>query len=453
MTTPHNAKAKAAPLKPIGRIFLGLIGCILLLIAMQPDAAALNHGPAVEVQWGGHLRAVGTVTLIDDQSIYQFADTGTYRDGQAELRLKNEIFLGAQWSLQTHYEFVATGGDTRANNSELSRMFSKQFLNTYTSSSIINDDHRFFNLTRTVICDDDVVAYHRLDRLNLTYTPSWGSLQIGRQALTWGNGMVFNPMDLFNPFAPTSVQRDYKVGDDMILGQVNFGRHEGQVLYVPRRDAASGELSNSQSSFAGKVHFGLDALEADIMAARHYDDDVFAWGATGYLGEAAWRLNAVYTLVGQAYGQDNFLQLVANLDYAWLWGGKNVYGLLELFYNGLGDSDDYAQSLESAYTSNRLSRGDLFTLGRYYMAGLLQIELHPLVRNHWTVIANLADPSGLVQPQLLWDAATNVQVILGAQWHWGADGTEYGGINTSVAGRTVNIAPYDQIYLWLTYSY
>ncbi len=453
MTTLHDAKAKAAPPKPNGRILLGLIGCAYLLLTFQPDAAALDLGSAVDVQWGGHLRAIGTVTLIDDQSIYQFADTGTYRDGQAELRLKNEIFMGSQWTLQTHYEVVAAGGDTRANNSDLGRIFSGQFLDAYTSTSIINDDHRFFNLTRTVISDDDVVAYHRLDRLNLTYTPSWGSLRIGRQALTWGNGMVFNPMDLFNPFAPTSVQRDYKVGDDMILGQVNVGRHEGQVLYVPRRDAASGQLSNSQSSFAGKVHFSLDALEADIMAARHYDDDIIAWGATGYLGEAAWRLNAVYTLVGEAYSQDNFLQVVANLDYAWLWGGKNVYGLLELFYNGLGDSDDYARSLESAYINSRLSRGDLFTLGRYYMAGLLQIELHPLVRNNWTVIANLADPSGLVQPQLLWDAATNVQVILGAQYHWGANGTEYGGFKTSVAGRTVKIAPFDQIYLWLTYSF
>jgi len=407
----------------------------------------------VDVQWGGHLRAIGTASLIDDQSIYQFSDTGLYLDGQAELRLKNQVFMGSRWSLETHYEVVAAGGDTRANNTQLERKLSGQPVATYASSAVISDGHRFFNFTHTLISEDDRVAYHRLDRLNLTYTPSWGSLRIGRQALTWGNGMVFNPMDLFNPFAPASVQRDYKVGDDMILGQVYFGRHEGQALYVPRRDVATGELSDGQSSYAGKVHFSLDALETDIMAARHYDDDIFAAGATGYLGQAVWRLNLVYTWVGEAYRQDDFLQAVANVDYAWLWGGKNVYGLLELFYNGLGADGDYAQSLESAYVSTRVSRGDLFTLGRTYLAGLLQIELHPLVRNHWTVIANLQDPSGLVQPQLLWDAATNVQLILGAQWHWGTNGSEYGGFNTSVAGRTVKITPYDQIYLWLTYNF
>ncbi len=434
-------------------VLLAVVGSLLLLIAGRPAAAPLDDESPMDVQWGGHLRTIGTVTWIDDQSIYQFSDTGLYRDGQAELRLKNQIFMGSRWSLETHYEAVAAGGDTRANNSDLNRMFSTQFLNSFTSKLFINDDHRFFNLTRVLISEDDIVAYHRLDRLNLTFTPAWGSLCIGRQALTWGNGMVFNPMDLFNPFAPTSVQRDYKVGDDMIFSQVYLGRHEGQVLYVPRRDPATGELSDSQSSYAGKVHFSLDALDADIMAARHYDDAILAGGATGYLGEAVWRLNLIYTRVGEAYSQDDFLQAVANVDYAWVWGGKNVYGLLELFYNGLGAGDDYAGSLESAYIRDRLSRGDLFTLGRAYLAGLLQIELHPLVRNHWTVIANLEDPSGLVQPQLLWDAATNVQLILGAKWHWGPSGSEYGGFNTAVAGRTVKITPYDQIYVWLTYSF
>jgi hypothetical protein len=453
MRTDRDLNPQAGSPTPAARVLAVLVGCLLMLCAHQSPAASPNDGSPVDVQWSGHLRTIGTATFIDRQSIYQFTDTGLYEDGQAELRLKNQIFLGSRWSLETHYEAVVAGGDTRANNSDLSRMFSGQFLNSYASSSVISDGRRFFNLTRILADEDDVVAYHRLDRLNLNYTPSWGSLHIGRQALTWGNGMVFNPMDLFNPFAPAAVQRDYKVGDDMLLAQVNLGRHEGQILYVPRRDPASKDLSDRQSSYAAKLHLNLGTLEADLMAARHFDDDILAWGATGYLGDAAWRLNAVYTMVSETYNQDDFFQVVANMDYAWLWGGKNVYGMLELFYNGLGDNDDYARSLASPYTADRLSRGDLFTLGNCYMAMLLQIELHPLVSNHWTVIANLQDPSGLVQPQLLWDAATNLQLILGAQWHWGAGGTEYGGFNTAVAGRTVKITPYDQVYLWLTYSF
>ena len=48
---------------------------------------------------------------------------------------------------------------------------------------------------------------------------------------------------------------------------------------------------------------------------------------------------------------------------------------------------------------------------------------------------------------------TNTQLILGAQWHWGTDGTEYGGFNTSFGAQTIKITQRDQIYLWLTYSF
>ena len=48
-------------------------------------------------------------------------------------------------------------------------------------------------------------------------------------------------MDLFNPFSPTAVQRDYKVGDDMAHVQLPLNTGELQMLYLPRRDPVAGE--------------------------------------------------------------------------------------------------------------------------------------------------------------------------------------------------------------------
>ena len=445
-------KAAFAMPRQYCRIYASVAAC-LFFIAACPGYCPARDVSHPEVNWGGYLRTIGSITAIDSKSIYGQVDAGPYYDGQVELRLKNEIFLGSRWAVETHYEVVAAGGDTRANNSKLKSTYPCQVPDTLLAASVIRDDQRFFSLTHTLINENDVVIYQRLDRLNVTYSPSWGSIKAGRQALTWGNGMVFNPMDLFNPFAPTTIQRDYKVGDDMVLGQVYFGNHEGQVLYIPRRNSEDDDVSDDCSSYVGKVHLALNVLETDFMAARHYDDDIFGWGATGYLGDAAWRLNAVYTRVSDRYEQDDFLQAVANIDYAWQWAGKNIYGLLEFYYNGLGRKDDYAQALETPYILDRLARGYLFSLGRYYMAGLLQIELHPLVHNDWTWIANVEDPSGVLLPQLIWDATTNTQLILGAQWHWGADGTEHGGFNTSLGPQTIKIIHQDRIYLWLTYSF
>ena len=453
MTEKPRLRRRSRPSRSL-RLILTAAGCGFCLLFGRPGTAAGQEADSgVNVHWGGHLRAIATVSDIGDDTIYQFARSGAFFDGQAELRLKNELFFGSRWSLETHYEAVAAGGDTRRSSLSLRRQFAGYDVDWLIPSSEITDDQRFFDFSHTLVDNDSVVVYHRLDRLNLTYAPSWGSLRIGRQALTWGNGMVFNPMDLFDPFAPTAIQRDYKLGEDMILAQAYFGRHDGQAVILPRRDPSDGDIDGTRSTYAGKLHVLNDDWESDLMVARNYDDDVLGAGIVGTLGGAAWRLNTVYTAVSKDYDRDNFLQVVANMDYAWTWGGKNIYGLLEYYYNGLGRSGDYGQALHSAYTLARLSRGDLFGLGRNYLAARLQIELHPLLRNDWTLIVNLDDPSLLLQPQWSWDVATDLQLIVGITWHEGRHGTEYGGFDVSAAGHTVTVSPADQAFLWLTYSF
>jgi hypothetical protein len=54
--------------------------------------------------------------------------------------------------------------------------------------------------------------FHPAYRLALGIQPNWGLIRIGHQAVTWGNGLLFNPMDLFNPFSPSDIERDYKIG-------------------------------------------------------------------------------------------------------------------------------------------------------------------------------------------------------------------------------------------------
>ena len=441
----------------------GLIHILLLVSFLTgwPDlvwAQALDptsQGPSssIEVQWGGYVRAIGTVTFPDPQSIDQFSSTDTAYDGQAELRLKNQVFFGERWVLETHYELVARLGDSIEKSNDLRRLLPAAEADIWAGDVTIQDDRRLFNLSRTLTSEERYVVYQRLDRLNLTFTPSWGTVRMGRQALTWGNGLLFNPMDLFNPFAPTSIQRDYKVGEDIALMQVPVGQGDIQLLYVPRRDPQSGDVEDDQSSYAGKWHLVAGAQEADLMAARHFQDDVLAAGLTGDLGDAAWRFNAVYTRLEDDARRDGFWQAVANLDYAWLWGGHNVYGFMEVYYNELGATGDYAQTLDDPQIRRRLDRGELFSLGRAYGAGQLQIELHPLVHTYWTVIVNLCDPSGILQPQLLWDMTENTQLIAGANLYWGADDTEYGGFYTTVAGTRIKVVPADQVYLWLTYHF
>jgi hypothetical protein len=114
-----------------------------------------------------------------------------------------------------------------------------------------------------------------LDRLYLALNQDWGSVRVGRQAITWGNGFIFNPMDLFNPFPPTATDRDYKVGDDMINAQFASPRiGDMQLLYVVRRDPDDRDVKTSQASLAGKAHFARGTTEFDIMMSKHFEDCV-----------------------------------------------------------------------------------------------------------------------------------------------------------------------------------
>ena len=433
--------------REVPKLVCCLVGLCFVLVtigSVQADTASVN------TNWGGHLRTIGTVSDIDDDSIYAYVDKGRYYDGQLELRLKNSLYFGTQWTVETHYELVALGGDTREKTGDLENALSVTLPPSFYPSQTIDDDHRLFRLTRQFSREDEYLAYHRLDRLNIHYIPPWGTLRLGRQALTWGDGLVFNPMDLFNPFAPNAVQRDYKVGDDMAHLAVPFGPAEMQLLYVPRRDPDSGDLAEDRASYAMKYHGPAGPLEIDLMAARHYDEGIAGIGASGYVKDAAWRVNATYAHLSDESSQTEFFQVVANIDYAWLWGGKNIYGLVEFYYNGLGRTDDYEKTLSDTSLVQRLERGELYTLGRHYLAGQLQVELHPLVRFHTMAITNLHDPSGLIQPQILWDITGDLQAILGTQYYWGGSHSEYGGFDIILSDTTIPVAPSSSVYIWLT---
>ena len=446
--------------EPGGFRFASLLSALLILFAYLPAVRAAEsaappdsfvfQGRPVEVQWGGHFKVRGSVSWIEEESIFEAVDTGEYLDGNLEGRLKNQLFWGRHVYLDTHYEIVLSGGDTRYNQKELQQRFPGLFGEGLLFSQPVGDDRRLMDLTATIEETDEYILYHRLDRLALTLMPPWGTVRIGRQAVTWGNGLLFNPMDLFNPFAPTDIERDYKVGDDLALLQIATGSISSlQLLYVPRRDPADDNVKWNQSSLASKLHVSVGTVELDLMAAHHYTDQVVGIGSTGYFKEAAWRLDAVWTVLN-ASGADNYLSLVANMDYSWVWRQKNFYGFLEYYHNGLGEAD-YTAALSDPDLFKRLERGEMFTLGRDYVSGHIRVELHPLFNVAVTATTNLADPSGFLQPYAVWDVLQNFQITAGGRILYGGEGSEYGGFRLPGAGATNR--PADSAFIWFSYYF
>jgi len=404
----------------------------------------------IDSQWGGHIKGRGSVSWPDDESVFQAVGTEPYYDGNIEVRVKNRLFFEEWGIFETHYEAILSGGDTRREGKALERLYPALFKATFTVSRPLEDSRRFMDLTKTIDEDEGHILYHRLDRLYLTLLPKWGVVRVGRQAVTWGNGLIFNPMDLFNPFSPADIERDYKIGDDIVSTQFSVNKiGDFQFLYVPRRDPLTGDAEWDQSSLAGKLHFARGTTEFDIMVAEHYSDTVAGFGSSGYLGDAAWRLDGTWTFLEEK-DMDGYLSLVANMDYSWVWWNRNFYGFLEFYFNGLCDNQ-YSDALTDQRISERLERGELYTLGRTYLGGHIRVELHPLFNIYLTVISNLADPSGIIQPRAVWDIAEAIQIAFGGNIYYGGTGTEYGGFK--IPGTNfLNKAP-DSAFVWLNYFF
>ncbi len=397
-------------------------------------------------EWGGHLKLRGGVSWMPADSVFQPVGTGAYGDGYGELRLKNRLYFGSWGDFETHYLLAAAGGDTWTRSRELSG--GGVSWPGWGAGRSPSDDRRLLDLTWVVAENDRGTVYHRLDHLCLTLQPDWGTVRIGRQAATWGNGMIFNPMDIFNPFAPTDFERDYKVGDDMVAVEEPLGGAGSlQALVVPRREPVSGEIRADQASLAGKWHFARGATEFELVAAAHYGEPVLGGGIVGYVGGAAWRINVTWTRLDDSTRMDRFWSAVANMDYSWTWGGRNSYGWVEAYYNGLG-GPSYTEALADPALADRLLRGELYTLGRVYVDGGLQVEAHPLCNLFVTVIVNAEDPSAVFLPRVVWDAAPNVQITAGANLYAGPVGSEFGGID--IPGSDLPFRYPAGVYLWLS---
>jgi hypothetical protein len=223
-----------------------------------------------------------------------------------------------------------------------------------------------------------------------------------------------------------------------------------QVVYVPRRELDTGDISASASALGAKARFNRWNTDWDLMAVQNYDDTILGLGASGYLGDAVWRSDVTYTFLDDPTDPNGFVAAVANLDYSWVWGGQNWYGFLEFYYNGLGDNDP-REALRDRALLERLLRGEIFVTGRWYFDGMLQFEAHPLVNIYTSLILNLGDGSFILQPRLTWDTAESLQVLTGINWPVGRTGTEFGEIIDS--GTGLAIGPPTSIYVVLTYYF
>jgi hypothetical protein len=112
-------------------------------------------------------------------------------------------------------------------------------------------------------------------------------LRVGRQAITWGNGLSFSLMDIVNPFDPVTVNTEYKPGDAMIYSQIlRDNANDIELVCVFRHDPQSDDPDASAATTAPKYHAIVGASEYDALAATNYEESTLAFSGNRSIGGA-----------------------------------------------------------------------------------------------------------------------------------------------------------------------
>ncbi len=365
--------------------------------------------------FGGHIK-------------YHLATAKYKLNNTFDIRLLTDKYW-QNWHFQVHYEILALTEDNLPNNTLI-------------------DDYRLFNFSHEWN-NEDVNAVHRLDRLILDYTGKQLVVRFGRQAVSWGNGFIFHPLDIFNPFSPIEIDKDYKSGDDMFYGQWLFDNgNDLQSIILPRRNIKTNKLESELSSFALKYQGNSTNIgNFDLIAARHFDENMLGFGISQDVWEAVWRFNLSVTELAT---ENVVIALVTNIDYSWELFEHNFYGYLEYFYNELGETQAENYFYPNMALQNRLQLGEFYTRGQNYLAAGMQIEITPLFNIFTNLISNLHDNSLFFQIRGIYDWTENLQLITWLDFPVGEKDTEFGGMEVTESDY---LSSETRAYLRLTYYF
>ncbi|MDA3790624.1 MAG: hypothetical protein PF503_19285, partial [Desulfobacula sp.] len=112
---------------------------------------------------------------------------------------------------------------------------------------------------------------------------------------------------------------------------------------------------------------------------------------------------------------------------------------------------NYTDAMIDPDTVERIDRGELFALGKNYLSGQIQMELHPLFNIYLSVINNVRDPSGIIQPRAIFSVTQNSNLHFGASIFYGKKTSEYGGFLIPGTNYYTNAAP--NAYVRFTYYF
>lgn len=368
-------------------------GLLLAVLLAAPAAAGVTAGGQLKTLWS--------------YSRSPFTKAEHWSDlSRARLSLKAETPEGPAWRLRAEADYdheLRLGTQLRSFES---RRFG------------LAEPDAFLTMDQTLSSGTDASWRHRLYRGWVEAEAAGTALRFGRQRVAWGTGKIWNPVDVLNPYQPTSLEREERFGVDALSLRRGLGAlGQAEAVWALGRSWAAADLLVRGRGNAGGADLAL--LGGKVAGSTG------SWLAGG---ELAWDLGG-----GTVHGELSYTDLafrtpfwraLAGYEYGFtseppLGVLKDLWLNAEWYHNGRGHLDP------RRYDTGLLRGGREVSLGRDYLGLAMKKELHPLLYVELSWLRNLRDASHFLSPSATWNAWGDLHLTAAWQRFGGAPLTEY----------------------------
>lgn len=236
---------------------------------------------------------------------------------------------------------------------------------------------------------------HEIDRANAQVHVRRADLTVGRQAIGWGRGVMFTAVDLFAPFSPLEVDREWRSGVDAVRADVKL-TERSSLDFV----GAFGDRLD-RSAFAVRARGYAGIIDVEVVAGRRADDLFGGVTSSAAVGDAEVHGEAAAFRVPDGMDHDVVWKAVAGGSYRFPIG-SGILAYAEYHYSGFGAAHPEAIALRLATPSfrQRLVRGDMQILSRHAIGVTSSYEASPELTYSGQWLHNPGDGSGIVVPAL-----------------------------------------------------
>ena len=268
---------------------------------------------------------------------------------------------------------------------------------------------------------------HEIDRANAQVHLRRADLTIGRQAIGWGRGVMFTSVDLFAPFSPLEVDREWRSGVDALRADVRLTDRSSIDLV-----SAFGDTLD-RSAFAARARGYAGMVDLEVVGGRRGLDVFAGVTSSAAVGDAEVHGEAAAFRVPSGSDHDVVWKAVVGGSYRFPIGA-GILMYAEYHYSGFGAEhpEEILTLLTTPSFVARFIRGDMQILSRHAVGVTGSYEASPELTYSGQWLHNPADQSGIGAPAVTYTFNDAVSVLGAVYVPYGrppADGvlrSEYG---------------------------